>query len=180
MSAPATTPTATAGPTIKLPRKKGPRTGIELKGSAEAKRMACLVLEVLSGLRSPNSASTTAGIAPQRYYYLELRALQAMVQSLEPRPRGPQQRPEAERDKLLKRCERLEYELRRAQSHLRSTQRAFGLAPPKDAEVKRKDRSGKERRHRRRPTVRARKTVDLIRDSITHEPVPATEGKSGA
>jgi len=178
VSTPATT--TTAGPTIKLPRKKGPRTGLVLEGSGEAKRMACLVLEVLSGLRSPTSASTVAGIAPQRYYFLEMRALQAIVQSLEPRPRGRQNRAETERDKLLRRCERLEHELRRAQALHRSTQRAIGLTPPKDAEVKRKDRSGKERRHRRRPTVRARKTVDLIKDSIAHEPVPASEGKNGA
>lgn len=176
-----TPPGPTVAPSPKPPRKKGPRRGLELRGSNEARRLAYLVLEVLSGLRSPASASAAAGIAPQRYYFLELRAIQAMVESLEPRPRGPQPRPGAVSEKLLKRCERLEHELRRAQALLRSAQRAIGVTPPKDAEVTRKDRSGKERRHKRRPTIRARRTADMIKSSIKEGPTPSpVEEKSGA
>lgn len=173
---------ATATPTAK-PARKRPQPAPEVKGSPEAKRMACLVLEVLSGLRSPASASGVAGIAPQRYYALETRALQAIVQALEPRPKGPRHRPETERDRVLKRCERLERELRRAHALLRTAQRTIGLGPPKETEVTRKDKSGKERRHKRRPQVRARKTVDALRESITREvagPAPANGAAGGA
>lgn len=167
MSGASMTPAA-ATTTVKPPRKR-PRPTPEVKGSAEAKRMACLVLEVLSGLRSPASASAVAGIASQRYYALETRVLQAIVEALEPRPKGPRHRPETERDRVLRRCERLERELRRAHALLRTAQRAIGLGPPKETEVTRKDKSGKERRHKRRPRVRARKTVDALRESIDRE-----------
>jgi len=176
-----TTTTTTTTSATARPARKRPRPGPEVKGSPEAKRMACLVLEVLSGLRSPASASGVAGIAPQRYYALETRALQAIVLALEPRPKGPRHRPETERDRVLKRCERLERELRRAQALLRTAQRAIGLMPPKDAEVTRKDKTGKDRRHKRRPRVRARKSVEALRASISSElagPAP-TNGATG-
>ena len=182
MSATSTTTATTTAPGAK-PARKRPQPAPEVKGSPEAKRLACLVLEVLSGLRSPASASGVAGIAPQRYYALETRALQAIVLALEPRPKGPRHRPETERDRVLKRCERLERELRRAHALLRTAQRAIGLGPPKETEVTRKDKTGKERRHKRRPQVRARKTVEALRESITREatgPGPTNGATGGA
>src|SRR5206468_12015300 len=65
-----------------------------LTGDEGAKRSAALILEVLAGLRTPSEASTALGVTTMRYYVLERRALEGMVQALQPRPKGKRRRPE--------------------------------------------------------------------------------------
>src|SRR5438094_1766000 len=65
-----------------------------LTGDESAKRSAVMVLEVLAGLRTPSEASTALGVTTMRYYVLERRALEGMVQALQPRPKGKRRRPE--------------------------------------------------------------------------------------
>src|SRR5207245_9304716 len=72
--------------------RPGPRP---LTGDEGAKRSAALILEVLAGLRTPSEASTALGVTTMRYYVLERRALEGMVQALQPRPKGKRRRPEA-------------------------------------------------------------------------------------
>src|SRR5437879_13646572 len=70
--------------------RPGPRP---LTGDEGAKRSAALILEVLAGLRTPSEASTALGVTAMRYYVLERRALEGMVQALAPRPEGKRRRP---------------------------------------------------------------------------------------
>src|ERR1700728_2859145 len=50
-----------------------------LEASAEAKRIAAAVLEVLAGTRGPCEAASVLGISLARYYQLETRALAGLV-----------------------------------------------------------------------------------------------------
>src|SRR6266704_3639392 len=65
-----------------------------LTGDEGAKRSAAMILEVLAGMRTPSEASTALGVTTMRYYVLERRALEGMVQALVPRPKGKRRRPE--------------------------------------------------------------------------------------
>src|SRR4051794_4681253 len=66
-------------------RKRG---GEAPEGSASALRLASCVLEVLAGLRSVAEAAGALGVSVARYYQLEQRALQGLVQGCEPARRG--------------------------------------------------------------------------------------------
>jgi hypothetical protein len=91
-----------------------------------------------------------------RYYLLERRALEGMVQALEPRPKGKRQRPEEAMNRLHREKRRLERELGRMQALVRASQRTMGLPPPPSREKRKGQRRG------RRPSVRAMKAVALL------------------
>jgi hypothetical protein len=144
------------------PRAKrlGPAT---LTGSVAVKRVAVVLLEVLSGVCGPAEGSRRLGTSLTRYYALETRALQGLLHALEPRPRGRTARAGAEvaarREHL-----RLEREVLRLQALVRATQRAVALAPPpKDA------------RRRRKPAARAGKVIAQLR-----VPAPDAVGPSAS
>src|SRR5262245_35607247 len=145
------------GRTARAVPRTGPRT---LTGSAEAKRVAAGILEVLSGLRSAGEGAQALGISLMRYYVLETRALQGLIGSLEPRPRGRRQSPEDRLGALTRENERLEHELGRMQALVRAAQRSVGLAP-----VGRKigTKDPKTGRRRRRPHVRAKGVITALR-----------------
>jgi hypothetical protein len=129
------------------PKRVGPET---LTGSAPAKRTAVVILEVLSGVCGPVDGSRQLGISLTRYYALETRGLQGLLQALEPRPRGRRGggvSPDAVHER-----QRLEREVLRLQALVRATQRAVALAPPKPA------RGG-----RRKTAPRARKVIAQLR-----------------
>lgn len=119
-----------------------------LPGSRDAKRMAALLLETLAGLRSAPEASEAMGIALARYYVLEERALEAIIQAMEPRPRGRPRTPEAELERLRAEVSRLEREVLRYQTLHRIPQRAIGVP---------REESPPPRTAKKRCTVRARK-----------------------
>jgi hypothetical protein len=132
-----------------------------LEGSAEAKKLAVVVLETLAGVRTPVQAAQAAGISPQRYYVLETRSLQAVVRSLEPRRRGRQRGSEERLAEVVREKERLERDLRRTQALLRSAQRVIGVQT--GAAHDRSGKSAGRTRRRRRPVARAVKAVALLR-----------------
>jgi hypothetical protein len=140
-----------------------------LAGDEGAKRSAALILEVLAGLRTPSEASTVLGVTTMRYYVLERRALEGMVQSLQPRPKGKRRRPEDALAEAGREKVRLEREKGRLQALVRAAQRTMGLPPPPAREKTKGDK-----RRRRRPQVRAVKAMALLRLSAA-EPAPTPE-----
>lgn len=152
----------------KAPSKpKTTRPGAGLTGSPEAKRKASVILEVLGGLRSPTSASAVLGVSIQRYYMIEVRALQGLLTALDAKPKpGGQPSPETALRRVTAERERLERELLRAQALLRVAQRAVGLSPP-SAETTTKAKAGSGKKKPRRPTVRARRAADELRAAAT-------------
>lgn len=127
-------------------RKTGPAA---LEGTDEARRLTFLLLESLSGILGPSEAAEAMGVALPRYYQLETRALQAMIDALEPRPRG--RRPDLERElkEAHARAERLARDLKRYQALNRASQRALGL-PSTNARDRRESRKTKTVRRRRK------------------------------
>lgn len=129
-----------------------------------------MILEVLAGLRTPSEASTALGVTTMRYYVLERRALEGMVQALAPRPKGKRRRPEDALAEAGREKVRLEREKGRLQALVRAAQRTMGLPPPPAREKMQGDQ-----RRRRRPQVRAVKAMALLRmpipeTSTTHAP----------
>ena len=102
-----------------------------VRGSDAARRMAALLLEVWSGVRTAQSASDAMAVAPMRFYQLEARALQLMVSAMEPRQRGRQVSAESELHKLKQERMRLQRELERYQSLYRTAQRSLGIVMAK-------------------------------------------------
>lgn len=146
-----------------------------LTGDEGAKRSAALVLEVLAGLRTPSEASGALGITTMRYYVLERRALEGMVQALQPRPRGKRRRPEDALQQAGREKVRLERENGRLQALVRAAQRTIGLPPAPSREKTKGDK-----RRRRRPHVRAVKVMALLRAPVAEtSPAQAPEVPEG-
>ena len=145
------------------PPKVGARA---LGGSVEARKVAAIVLESICGVCGVEDASARLGIAVPRYYVLETRALQGLIEALEPRRRGRQQTDESRIAALTRQSTRLERDVRRYQALHRAATRAIGLAPsaPKPTEAK----GAKKRRVRRR--ARAERVIDILREGVTQPP----------
>ena len=136
--------------------KTGPES---LTGSREARRIAAVVLEVLAGVLGTSEAAQILGMAPPRYYVLETRAMQGLIDALEPKPRG-RKKTEASRIKDLEgEIKRLTRELRRAQSLARNATRALGLGAAKTKVEKAAKASGTKRRRGRPRGLRAAKAL---------------------
>ncbi len=166
----------TAGPRPeKTPRRQTPRSaGFRRLGegaSAEAKRLAAAILEVLAGVRTPAAAAQVLNLSLPRYYQLEGRALHGMLAACEPRPLGRVKTSASALAALQRECEQWRRECVRQQALVRATQRAIGLAAPPPAKT-----DGSKRR-KRRPTARALKVVDGLRDGT--EPVIAVSDGAG-
>ena len=127
-------------------RQAGAKT---LSGSVEAKRKAAVMLEALAGLRTTQSASDELDIALARYYVLETRMLQGMIDALEPRARGRKRSHEAEMKLQVEENERLRRELMQLQTLYRATQRALGVKEDREAK-KSAARTTRERRPRKK------------------------------
>lgn len=164
--------------------KKTPRTGPSaLTGSAAAKRMAAVLLEVLSGLVGPQDGAKALGVSLSRYCVLETRALQGFVVALEPRPKGRSVRPEQQLEAAVRDKRRLERELARHQVLLRAAHRSLGLSPATrkgaSSAAAAPGTAGKKRRRRR--TARAAATIARLRETTPEltpfsEPVPPAVG----
>ncbi|HLT03296.1 MAG TPA: hypothetical protein VK001_14025 [Geminicoccaceae bacterium] len=125
-----------------------------VRGSEAARRLAALLLEAWCGVRTTQSASEGMGVAITRFYQLEARALQAVVQAMEPRPRGRQKSAASELAGLRRERQKLSREVERYQTLYRAAQRALGVAESRPQPGK--DASGK---RRRRPRQRSRAEV---------------------
>jgi hypothetical protein len=117
-----------------------------LTGSRKAKQGAAVILEVFAGIRGAQEAGEALGISPNRYYQLEARALQAMVNALEPKPRGRQRRPEDEIAKLEVDKARLEREVGRLTSLVRASRRSLGISTPSKPKKKARKRGHRGRK----------------------------------
>jgi hypothetical protein len=99
-----------------------------VRGSDAARRLAALLLEAWSGVRSTQSASEAMGVALPRFYQLEARALQLIVSAMEPQPRGRKRTASSELARLKAEQQRLLREAARFQALYRTSQRALGIA----------------------------------------------------
>lgn len=153
------------------PKRRKPRStdpGSQ-KGSRDAKRTAAAVLEVLAGARTPTGAAEALGVSANRYYQLEARAIQGLIEACEPRPKGKVVSPEKQLAKLRHEADKLRNEAARFQALARASQKAVGLAAPKPARSK---KGGKTKR-RRKPTVRAltiAKALSPAAEAVTPPP----------
>jgi len=155
----------------RAPRVKpaGPKA---LRGSDEAKRKAAVILEAFAGLRTTQQASDELGIALVRYYVLETRMLQAMIDALEPRARGRKRSEASERHKLEEEAVRLRREVARLQALYRSTQRAVGIhEPPKATAKKKTGEPGTVRRVRKQS--RGERVLRTLRTHLS-DPAPGS------
>jgi hypothetical protein len=131
------------------------------EGVSEASRKAAAgILAVLSGQRTPAEVSAAIGCSVNRYYQLEQRGLEGMLRSLEPRSRGPRQRPEVEAQRLAREVVRWQREASRYQALLRTSQRALGLSAPAAGRASSGKGPGKGKA--RRPRVRAKAVIQAL------------------
>ena len=133
--------------------------------TADSRRQAAAILEVLAGVRTPTDAAKALTLSVPAYYKLESRALLSMVNGCQAPPRGRGPSPEAEANKLRKQCHRLQQDLQRYQALARNAQRAVGLGPV--VPVPKTDALG---RRNRKPSVRALRVIQSLRSV----PEPAT------
>jgi hypothetical protein len=105
-----------------------PASPKSLKGTPQAILHASVILETLSGLRTTGEASEELGFALTRYYQLETRALQGMIDALEPRKRGRKRQVEDELQVLRAEAANLRKEMLRYQALHRVAQRALALS----------------------------------------------------
>jgi len=138
-----------------------------LVGDETAKKTATMILEVLAGLRSTTEAAQALEISSMRYYVLERRAMEGMVQALAPRPKGKRKQPESTVEGLRRDKKRLEREVGRLQALVRAAQRTMKLPP-----LPSRERKKGEGRRARRPQVRAEKTIALLQIPATETTVP--------
>ena len=143
------------------------------QGGRVASQVAACVLEVLAGVRTPAEAAGELGVSLPRYYQLEQRALQGLVQGCEPPPRGRVASPEGELARLRRDHERLTRECQRQQALVRLARQAAGLAKPASKPGKGAEAGGKKRRPRR--SARGHEAARRLR----HQAEAVTAGPGG-
>jgi hypothetical protein len=142
-------------------RKKGP--AINKPGTPEAKRLAAAILEVLGGVRLPSDAASALSISVPRYYQLETRALNGLLEACEPRPIGRVRSVESELVVAQREIAALKRDCSRQQALVRLAQRTVGLAAPQPP------KPGPKGRKRRTPTVRALRAVAVLNSEPSGE-----------
>ena len=143
------------------------------RGGSVASRVAACVLEVLAGVRTPAEAAGELGVSLPRYYQVEQRALQGLVQGCEPPPRGRVATAEGELARLRRDHERLTRECQRQQALVRLARQAAGLATPASKPGKGAEAGGKKRRPRR--SARGQEAARRLR----HQAEAVTAGPGG-
>jgi hypothetical protein len=150
--------------------------------SQEARCTAAAILEVLAGMRTPSEAAQALSVSVPRYYALEQRAVVGLVAGCEPHLQGPAKNPQQRIAELQREVQRLRQQCDRQRALARAVQRTVGLPIPATSVATGKGKadcsspstSGKKRRTRR-PTVRALKAAQALRDTQVEE--PASESK---
>lgn len=159
------------GTKAKVPAHK-PQRVTPPQGSAEAKRLAAAILEVLAGSRTPTNAAQTLNTSLPRYYLLEQRAVQGLLGACEPRPKGRVVREASKLAALEKQVAHLQRECGRQQALVRVAQRAVGLAAPPPS--KPAPPGGGKKGRKRRPTARALKAAAAMRSDSSLAEKPET------
>jgi len=125
--------------------------------TADSRKQAAVVLEVLAGLRSPEQAAEALGLSLQTYYNLETRALRGLVHGCTPTPPGRTLMLLKQVRGLEIKSAALEKQVGRYRALLRNAQRAAGLSPPVSATA------GKSNgRRKRQPAARALRAVEAL------------------
>jgi|SRR6185295_20175999 len=124
----------------------------------EMRRRASAVLEVLAGARTPSEAAEALSISLPRYYLLEARALEGLITSCEPRPRGWAAREGRSVHALRRENDRLRADLSRTQALARAIQRTTGLPEKEEARAA----SGGRVHRKRRPRARALRAAKAL------------------
>ncbi len=135
-------------------------------GSTQANRIVVAILEVLAGMRSPAEAASALNISLVRYYLLETRALEGMVAACEPKPLGKQPSPQTRIASLEKELQQARRECARQQALLRAAHRSVGLSATPAQKAKASPKRDNQGRKKRRPTVRALKAANTLREKI--------------
>ena len=141
--------------------------------SAEARRQAVAVLEVLAGVRTPAEVAQQLAMSLTRYYIIEGRALHGLVAACEPRPRGRVRTPAGELAALRRECEQLRRQAARQQALLRVTERAVGLAAAPAAPYAGAGAKGPKKRRRRKPKARALQAAAVLQGPAA--PAPSSD-----
>lgn len=143
------------------PGTVGPRIDA---GSPDARKIACLILEVLGGLRTPTDASKALGVSTQRYYGLEAQALEGLVRACERRSAGRHRTTDGQIAALEAKVTQLERECARRLALIRVSQRTLGLAKPAEPPAAARGK------RRRRPAIRALKAAaELDRTALKND-----------
>jgi hypothetical protein len=147
--------------------------------SQEARRTAAAILEVLGGMRTPSEAAHALSVSVPRYYALEQRAVASLVAVCEPYLRGPAKSPQQRIAELEREVQRLRQQCDRQRALTRAVQRTVGLPIPDGDVATGKHKANRptppasrKKRHTRRPTVRALKAAQVLRDTQPEEPAP--------
>jgi hypothetical protein len=143
--------------------------------TAEARRQAAAVLEVLAGVRTPTEVAQQLAMSLTRYYIIESRALQGLLAACEPRPHGRVRSPDSELAALRRECEQLRRQAARQQALLRVTQRALGLAGAAAAPAAKAGAKGPKKRRPRKPKARALQAAAVLQEAAAP---PADDGVS--
>jgi hypothetical protein len=161
------------------PGGKRPRPGVpKLRTdgvSAEARRQAAAILEVLAGVRTPTEVAQQLAISLTRYYIIESRALQGLIAACEPRPLGRVRSPASELAALRRECEQLRRQAARQQALLRVTERTLGLAGSAATPSAKKDQQNPRKRRPRKPQARALHAAAVLQETT---PPSADNGMS--
>lgn len=155
------------------------RVGSSDGPSPEARRTAAAIFEVLAGMCTPCEAAQALSVSVPRYYALEQRAVASLVAGCEPHLRGPVKSPQQRIAELEREVRRLRQQCDRQRALARAAQRTVGLPMLAPSMATGKDKvnrpspspSGK-KRPTRRPTVRALKAAQTLRDTLPEKPAP--------
>lgn len=145
---------------------RGPGKDLGEGASAEARKRAAAILEVLAGTRTPTAAAEALSVSLPRYYLLEVQALHGMLVACEPKAMGRGPSAESALAALRRECEQLRRDCARQQALVRAAQRTIGLPPPTPL----KPQSNGKKRRRRRPTARALRAVARLQSPASDTP----------
>jgi hypothetical protein len=144
--------------------------------SHQARRTAAAILEVLAGIRTPSEAAQALSVSVPRYYALEQRAVVSLVAGCEPHLRGPAKSPQQRIAELEREVQRLRQQCDRQRALARAVRRTVGLPMPAATGANGKDKASpaasRKKRPTHRPTVRALKAAQALRDTQPEEPAP--------
>jgi hypothetical protein len=138
--------------------------------TAESRKQAAVVLEVLAGVRSPDQACQALGVSLPTYYNLETRALRGLIWSCTPEPPGHRMFLAHKLRVAEQRSAELEKQVQRYQALLRTAQRSIGLVPAEPPKA-----SSQAKHRRRKPAVRAMRAIEAIRQAEQSPSASATQ-----
>jgi hypothetical protein len=155
------------------------------QATADARRRAAVILEVLAGVRTACEAAGVLKISTNHYYLLERKALGGLVSACESAPhRGRVTTAEHRVEQLERELAACRRECQRQAALVRAAQRALGLpcvaAPTETPSRGARARGGKTSTRRRRTQVRALRAAHTLEKSLANAPPAAVEPDNAA